>query len=197
MTVVIITGGGGFLGQCLCTSLLGDRKICAGSDDVETEISRIILADVAFPPVDKMQPAIAQGVANEMVTFRQGSIESAEFCNSLVSEHDESVSIFHLGAVMSGTGEADFDLCMRVNLMGTINVLEAARDHPSRVKFIMASAGAIVGSGEQNDWIKKEDVIKDSVRATPKTTYGATKACSELLLADYSRRSFIDGRGAR
>ena len=197
MTVVIITGGGGFLGQCLCTSLLGDRKICAGSDDVETEISRIILADVAFPPVDKMQSAIAQGVADETVLCRQGSIESAEFCNSLVSEHDESVSIFHLGAVMSGTGEADFDLCMRVNLMGTINVLEAARDHPSRVKFIMASAGAIVGSGEQNDWIKKEDVIKDSVRATPKTTYGATKACSELLLADYSRRSFIDGRGAR
>ena len=57
MIVVIITGGGGFLGQSLATSLLANRKICAGSDAVETEISRIILADVAFPPVDHNKKA--------------------------------------------------------------------------------------------------------------------------------------------
>ena len=37
----------------------------------------------------------------------------------------------------------------------------------------------------------------DFSRATPHTTYGATKACGELLLADYSRRGFLDGRGLR
>ena len=34
-------------------------------------------------------------------------------------------------------------------------------------------------------------------RATPHTTYGMTKACAELLVADYSRRGFVDGRGCR
>lgn len=199
MAVVIITGGGGFLGQSLATSLLEDRKICAGSDDVETEISRIILADVAFPPAEQMQASVARAVADGVVACREGSVASKEFCDSLLSsQRDESsVSIYHLSAIMSGQGEADFDLCMQVNLYGTMHMLEAARAHPSRVKFVYASAGATIGSGAPQDWIQKEDVITDSVRATPHTSYGMTKACGELLLADYSRRGFIDGRGAR
>lgn len=43
----------------------------------------------------------------------------------------------------------------------------------------------------------KDDVVSDATRATPHTTYGMTKACSELLLSDYSRKGFIDGRACR
>ena len=43
----------------------------------------------------------------------------------------------------------------------------------------------------------KDDVVADSTRATPRTTYGMTKACGELLLSDYSRRGFVDGRACR
>ena len=63
--------------------------------------------------------------------------------------------------------------------------------------LLFASAGATIGSGAPTDYVSKEDTISDSSRATPHTTYGATKACCELLLTDYARRGFVDGRGVR
>ena len=208
MTVVIITGGAGFLGQSLASCILKDCS-SAGSDD--NTVSHIVLADVAFPPVEEMQPSVAQAMADGTVTCRAGSVASREYCDSLLrmsaSMSSGSVSIFHLSAIMSGQGEMDFDLCMDVNLRGTMHMLEAARAHSQsqsqsrpqsgRVKFVYASAGATIGSGAPQDWIQKEDVITDATRATPHTSYGMTKAVGELLLADYSRRSFVDGRGAR
>jgi len=206
MTVVIITGGAGFLGQSLASCILKDCS-SAGSDD--NTVSHIVLADVAFPPVEEMQPSVAQAVADGTVTCRTGSVASREYCDSLLrmsaSMSSGSVSIFHLSAIMSGQGEMDFDLCMDVNLRGTMHMLEAARAHSQsqsrpqsgRVKFVYASAGATIGSGAPQDWIQKEDVITDATRATPHTSYGMTKAVGELLLADYSRRNFVDGRGAR
>ena len=47
------------------------------------------------------------------------------------------------------------------------------------------------------DWVASDGEVSDATRATPHTTYGMTKACGELLLADYSRRGFVDGRGVR
>ena len=208
MTVVIITGGGGFLGQSLASCILKARckiqvQACAGeSGSDDNTVSHIVLADVAFPPVEEMQPSVAQAVADGVVTCRTGSVASREYCDSLLRMSSGSVSIFHLSAVMSGQGEANFDLCMDVNLRGTMHMLEAARAHSQSqsgrvVKFVYASAGATIGSGAPQDWIQKEDVITDSTRATPHTSYGMTKAVGELLLADYSRRNFVDGRGAR
>ena len=99
---------------------------------------------------------------------------------------------------MSGTGEADFDLCMGVNMRGTLQMLESARHcGATRPRFIYASAGATLGAGAPTDFISKDDVVGDSTRATPHTTYGMTKAIGELLLSDYSRRGFVDGRGIR
>ena len=69
-----------------------------------------------------------------------------------------AVSVFHFGAVMSGQGEQDFDLVMRVNLHGTLNLLEAARQcGATRPRFILASAGATLGSGAPTDYVEKED----------------------------------------
>jgi len=99
---------------------------------------------------------------------------------------------------MSGQGETDFDMCMGVNLHGTLHMLEAARHCGApRPRFVMASAGATLGSGAPTDYVTKDDVVADSTRATPHTSYGMTKACAELLLSDYSRRSFVDGRAVR
>ena len=93
------------------------------------------------------------------------------------------------------------DLALKVNLQGTMNMLEATRawkeTSTSRPTFIFSSAGATLGAGHEADWVQKNDTISDATRAAPHTTYGTTKACAELLLADYSRRGFLDGRGVR
>lgn len=184
---VIITGGGGFLGQCLASYLLEDDRV-----------DKLLLVDIRFP--ETLQPAI-QGAASGVVTKLTGDVSDVSFTDSVFAQVDSSatsVSIFHLGAVMSGDGERDFDLCMRVNLYGSLNMLEGARSKLAvKAKFIFTSAGATIGSGADTDYITKDDVISDGSRATPHTTYGATKACCELLLSDYARRGFVDGRALR
>lgn len=205
MALVIITGGGGFLGQCLATALLKRSTIGTETSEgatEETSITKLLLADIAFPP--SLQATIE--AAGSLVEKVQGDVSNETFCReqlfSHVSESTKQVSIFHMGAVMSGTGEKDFELAMRVNLYGTLNMLEGARKHIFEkygfaAKFVFTSAGATIGSGAPTDYVQKEDWISDASRATPHTTYGMTKACCELLLTDFARRGFVDGRAVR
>jgi D-erythronate 2-dehydrogenase len=104
---------------------------------------------------------------------------------------DRPEVIFHLAAVVSGEAEADFELGYRVNLDGTRNLLEAVRAldgyHP---RLVFTSSIAVFGA-------PFPDPIPDDFPTTPLTSYGTQKAVAELLLADYSRRGFVDGIGLR
>ena len=59
--------------------------------------------------------------------------------------------------------------------------------HP---KFVFTSSIAVFGA-------PFPETIPDEFHLTPLTSYGAQKAMVELLLADYSRRGFLDGVGIR
>ena len=192
---VIITGGTGFIGQLVAKSILQKGKLLshqASGGEAEEVVTEIILADVGRPPklmFDELE---------QKCSVKLGDISDPAYCQSLFEGATGAVSIFHFGAVMSGQGEQDFDLVMRVNLHGTLHLLEAARRCGAcRPRFIMASAGATLGSGAPTDFVDKSDTVGDWTRATPHTSYGMTKACSELLLSDFSRRGFIDGRACR
>lgn len=100
--------------------------------------------------------------------------------------------IFHLAGVVSGEAETDFEKGYRVNLDGTRALLEAIRlagddYHP---KFVFTSSLAVFGA-------PFPEAIPDDFHLTPLTSYGTQKAISELLLADYTRRGFLDGVGIR
>ncbi|KAL7521853.1 hypothetical protein ACHAWX_006544 [Stephanocyclus meneghinianus] len=197
---VVITGGLGFLGQTLAQSLLTSHRTLRTNSSSQT-VSSIILADISENEYLIDLPSLAKEAGVEL-SIVLGDVSNVDYCKSIIGRDDnnEGLSIFHLGAVMSG---APPDLALKVNLHGTINMLEAARawsessPHRNRPTFLFASAGATLGAGHEADWISKTDVISDATRAAPHTTYGTTKACCELLLADYSRRGFIDGRGVR
>ena len=101
-------------------------------------------------------------------------------------------TIFHLAAVLSGEAEADFDKGYRVNLDGTRMLLEAVRAVGGgyRPRVVFASSIAVFGA-------PFPDPIGDDFQTTPLTSYGTQKAIGELLLADYTRRGFLDGVGIR
>ena len=98
--------------------------------------------------------------------------------------------VFHLAAIVSANAEEDFDLGVRVNLEGTRNVLEACRALPQPARLVFASSVAVYGGD-------MPDVLDDGTILTPQTSYGAQKAIGELLLNDYSRKGFVDGRALR
>ena len=102
--------------------------------------------------------------------------------------------IFHLAAVVSGEAEADFDKGYRVNLDGTRALLDAVRTahttdgyHP---RLVFTSSIAVYGA-------PLPEPIPEDFHHTPLTSYGTQKAIGELLLADYTRRGFVDGIGIR
>ena len=102
--------------------------------------------------------------------------------------------IFHLAAVVSGEAETDFDLGYRVNLDGTRALLEAIRAaHLTDgycPRLVFSSSIAVFGA-------PLPEVTPEDFAPTPLTSYGTQKAIGELLLADYTRRGFVDGVGIR
>ena len=99
-------------------------------------------------------------------------------------------SVFHLAAVVSGGAEADFDLGYRVNFDGTKNLLEACRKLARAPRVVYASSVAAFGGA-------LPDVLDDSTTPAPQTSYGTQKVIGEYLVADFTRKGFIDGRSLR
>jgi D-erythronate 2-dehydrogenase len=99
-------------------------------------------------------------------------------------------SVFHLAAVVSGEAEADTDLGYRVNLDGTRAVLDACRALATCPRVVFASSLAVYGG-------VLPPGVGDETPLTPQTSYGTQKAIGELLVNDYSRKGFVDGRAVR
>jgi nucleoside-diphosphate-sugar epimerase len=99
--------------------------------------------------------------------------------------------IFHLAAIVSGEAELDFDKGMRVNFDGSRVLFDAIRTIDGyRPRVVFASSIAVFGA-------PFPEAIPDDFALTPLTSYGTQKAMTELMLADYTRRSFLDGVGIR
>lgn len=170
---VTIIGGGGFLGRKLATRLAA-RGTLRGRP-----IERMTLADLAAPaPIPAPFPVLAAAA----------DIVDPAACAALLADGPDV--ILHLAAVVSGQAEAEFDIGLAVNLKGTLNVLEAARGLGSRPVLVFTSSIAVYGG-------PVAEPISDWALLNPQTSYGAQKAAGELLLNDYSRKGFVDGRGLR
>jgi len=139
--------------------------------------ARITLLDVAVSPKLASQfETVVGDVASPSV------IEKA-----LGSDTD---SVFHLAAVVSGGAEADFDLGYHVNLDGTRALLEACRKLAKPPRFVYASSVAAFGG-------MLPDVLDDTTTPAPQTSYGTQKVIGEYLVADFTRKGFVDGRSLR
>lgn len=177
---VVITGGAGFIGKKLARALL-ERGRLTGADGQVGTIEKLTIADLVAPEPGALPD-------DSRLAVRTGDFSSAEAVASLLGA-DTGV-VFHLAAVVSGGAEADFDLGMQVNLHGSLQLLEACRRLGSCPKLVFASSVAVYGGD-------MPAVIEDRTALNPQTSYGTQKAAVELLVNDYSRRGFIDGRALR
>jgi len=184
---VIITGGGGFLGHQLCQKLLVRGKL-KGESGVEESIEEIILFDSYFHR-GLSQPTISRTTPIRVDPF-VGSVDSPEAVRAAVGKQGDT-SIFHLASLVSGECEERFDDALRVNLDGGRNLFEAARELGSKTRVIFASSIACFGGDAM------QEPCTDSTKLTPQTTYGMTKTICELMINDYTRKGFFDGRSAR
>jgi nucleoside-diphosphate-sugar epimerase len=167
---ITILGGGGFLGRRIATQLARTGKIGG------KPVIRLTLFDLHEPPALEA-PFPVTRIAGDIVDLPEQAIPRG------------TDVVFHLAAVVSAQAEADYDLGRRVNLRGTDAVVDACRrvvaqgGKPPRVVFT-SSVASFSGGQSAN--------LPDDARQLPANSYGAQKAAAELVLADASRRGFMD-----
>ena len=171
---ILITGAAGMVGRKLTARLLKDRQIGGKT------ITAIDLHDIV--PAEKPDAA---GIAIESMTSDLANEGEAE---TVIARKPDLV--FHLAGIVSGEAEANFDLGYRVNLVGTQRLFDAIRLSGRPIRIVFTSSIAVFGA-------PFPDVIPDEFHGTPLTSYGTQKLMCELLLADYTRRGFMDGIGIR
>jgi nucleoside-diphosphate-sugar epimerase len=172
---VLITGANGFVGQGLAKRLL-KQGISGRAVSALTLLSR----KFEDPPVDPRVRLVKGDMAD--TTLLQDALK------------DEPEVIFHLACVPGGVTEANYPLGKHINLDANIALLEMLRTREWKgshlPKLVFTSSVAVYGG-------PLGDKVDESVRATPMLSYGSQKLIGEILIADYSRKGWLDGRSVR
>lgn len=166
---IIITGGGGFLGQRLASALVSSKVL----------FDELILVDILLP---------ANPSQDKRVRCLQVDLSDPKAARDIVNL--ETGIIFHLAAIVSSHAEKEFDLGWNINLDITRQLLEACRQTKPDIRFVFASSLAVYGG-------KLPPIVDETTVVAPQSSYGAQKAVCELLVNDYSRKQFVDGCALR
>jgi D-erythronate 2-dehydrogenase len=173
---ILITGAAGMIGRKLTERLVRDGELN------RRIIDRVTLADIVAPDAPAKVPFA--------ISTLTGDLAAPDAASKAAAQRPDV--IFHLAAIVSGEAEFDFEKGYRVNFSGTRELLEAIRrvGEGYRPRLVFASSIAVFGA-------PFPEAIPDDFFLTPLTSYGTQKAIGELLLADYTRRGFMEGIGIR
>jgi len=183
---VVITGGLGFVGLNLARALL-ERGTLTGISGEPEPIDALTLFDVA-PPEER--PA---GL-DDRVTIVTGDISDRATVTGLVDRDD--ISVFHLASILSGGGEQDFDLALKVNLDGALNVLEAVRARRGGAQRLVAASSIAVFGGSLmpetvSDETKQTSQTGDFAFADRERDVADTQAGAQVLCLDKRRARIL------
>lgn len=172
---ITILGGAGFLGRKVA-ALLAQHGMLGGHP-----VESLTLFDLT-PPAPLPAPFPVHCVGGNVADLPPDAIPPG------------TGTVFHLAAVVSAQAEEDYALGRLVNVRGTDAVVDACRalppssSGPPRVVF--TSSVASFGGGQSAN-------LPDDARQMPTNSYGAQKAVAELILADATRRGFLDAVSIR
>ncbi len=171
---ILITGGAGFLGQQLARELLKAQQ--------KQILKELILVDIApLHDAALLADARVRSVTGDLARLlAQGVMNGVE-------------GVFHLAAAVSGECEADIDVGLRANLDTTRALLDACRALSPPVRLVFSSSLAVYGGLTYDG----PEVIADDTLPMPQNSYGTQKFICEQLIADYTRKGYIDGRSVR
>jgi nucleoside-diphosphate-sugar epimerase len=173
---ILITGAAGMIGRKLVARLVASGALNG------KPIDKLTLIDVSAP----QKP---QGFTGSV---ESGAADIADAAAARAAVAGRPDVIFHLAAVVSGEAELDFEKGVHVNLDGSRALIEAIRAAGDGYcpRLVFTSSIAVFGA-------PFPESIADDFHLTPLTSYGTQKAIVELLLADYTRRGFLDAIGIR
>ncbi len=180
---VLVTGGGGFLGARLARALLaaGEFALAGGPP---RPLARLVLADRMPPPADlQADPRVDCVLGDLQQQLELGALPLAD-----------SDAVIHLAAAVSGDCETDFDLGLRSNFDASRALLEACRHAGHAPVFVFSSSVAVFGDSPLQPL---PEVIADTTLPTPQNSYGTQKFMVEQLVADYTRKGYVQGRSVR
>lgn len=174
---ICVTGAAGFLGKKLIQTLLREGTLTDNEGHTRS-INTIIACDIV--PLIDIQDARLHVVSGDMTNPHW-----------LGEQVDTDIdSVFHLAAIVSSQAEAEFDIGMKVNFDATRALMEILRHTRRRPKLVITSSVAVFGGPLPED-------VPDTHVWLPQSSYGTQKALNDLLLADYTRKHFINGRSLR
>jgi nucleoside-diphosphate-sugar epimerase len=180
---ILITGGAGFVGSRLAQALL-QRGTLSGRP-----IGQVVLSDQFAARPALLDEARVQGRVEPLPALAEA------IAAGTAGDFD---GVFHLASAVSGECEADFDLGLRSNLDGTRALLDALRARQAHgappARLVFSSSVAVFGPDPSLPWT---GFVADHTLPTPQTSYGIQKFICEQLVADYTRKGYLDGRSAR
>ncbi|GAB2898387.1 SDR family oxidoreductase [Paraburkholderia jirisanensis] len=174
---VLVTGAAGFLGRRLIGALLARGELTGPAG-----------TPVAIKQIDAFDVVPLTGIDDPRVRPVTGDITDRAQIERLIDA--DTHAVFHLAAIVSGQAEQEFDLGMSINFDATRMLLERIRAVGTQARFVMTSSVAVFGGA-------LPATVPDTQVWAPQSSYGTQKAMADLMLADYSRRGYVDGRSLR
>lgn len=170
---VLVTGGLGHIGSWVCHELVqrGKKVITVGHSPRRLSLNYL------------------QELGDKIEFFRSDVLDYASIFR-LFRKYDAQIEgIIHIAGLMGGPFFAtNPHYHIRINTIGTLNYLEAARIFGIK-KFVYVSSGSVYGP--------RDDVPTEDDPMAPGDVYGAAKASAELLGMQYANEFGLDFRAGR
>ncbi len=174
MDKILVTGGAGFIGSHVCSRLieLGYSVVCI--DNLNDYYS----PSIKNKNIEKLEKQAQQ--AKGTFTFHKLDITDAEALGELFAK-EQFTKVMHLAA-RAGVRPSlkDPQLYAKVNIQGTLNLLECACKHGVQ-RFVFGSSSSVYGVNKKIPFSEEDEV---NLQSSP---YAVSKRAGELYCYSYHK----------